>query len=244
MTKRKVVSLLSKLSSAKSSECLLNGIHLIKPYEKRFLTISFLNQHALNLAVESEAFYDALQNSDILLRDGIGIKIAQKIKRKVIGPNFNGTDLIPLIIEKVKASDSVEFFVFGTEEPWLTKGVENLIGNHDVVQRTGFFSDVEYINLLKKNHNPNAFNVVILAMGMPKQEMLAESIKKEISASGLIISGGAIIDFYAQRQPRAPKWMRDLSLEWLYRLIKEPKRLFKRYVIGIPKFFYYLLVGK
>jgi len=85
---------------------------------------------------------------------------------------------------------------------------------------------------------------VILAMGMPKQEILAEFIKKEISASGLIISGGAIIDFYAQRQPRAPKLVRELSLEWFYRLLKEPKRLFKRYVFGIPKFFYYLLVGK
>lgn len=244
MTQKKILSLIQKLNSANSNELLLDSIAFKQPLESKFLSVAFLNQHALNLSVGSEEFYYGLLNSDILLRDGIGVKLAQKIKRSPVGPNFNGTDLIPLILEKAKQNQNVSFFVFGTEEPWLSKGVHNLIGEHNVILKDGFLDDQEYLDVLKKNVNQDGFNLVLLAMGMPKQELLAERIKKEVEVPGLIISGGAVVDFYAQRHPRAPRWMRELSLEWFYRLLKEPRRLFKRYVIGIPKFFYYVLVNK
>ena len=81
-------------------------------------------------------------------------------------------------------------------------------------------------------------------MGMPKQEQLAYEIQKNIQGSGIIICGGAIIDFKAGKVKRAPKIFRTLSLEWLYRLMNEPRRLFKRYVIGIPFFFFQLIKKK
>ena len=104
------------------------------------------------------------------------------------------------------------------------------------------FHDLDfYIDFLKQHSQPQGYSVIVLAMGMPKQEILAQMIKINLKTNGLVICGGAIIDFQAERFSRAPQWIRDLSLEWLYRLLKEPKRLFKRYIIGIPVFFFQLL---
>jgi exopolysaccharide biosynthesis WecB/TagA/CpsF family protein len=69
-------------------------------------------------------------------------------------------------------------------------------------------------------------------MGMPKQELLSATIARELPGPMLIVNGGAILDFLAHRVPRAPRVMRNLGLEWLFRLLIEPTRLWRRYLIG------------
>ena len=102
----------------------------------------------------------------------------------------------------------------------------------------GFQDLLTYISDAQK-HKPA---VIVLAMGMPKQEILAQQLKQELKQElkhpCLIICGGAILDFLAGRVTRSPLWMQKLGLERLYRLILEPKRLFKRYVNGNPLFLY------
>jgi exopolysaccharide biosynthesis WecB/TagA/CpsF family protein len=71
---------------------------------------------------------------------------------------------------------------------------------------------------------------------MPKQEQVAAQLRKQLSNGCLIVCGGAIIDFLGGKVTRAPLWVRNWGIEWMYRLAVEPKRLFKRYVIGNPKF--------
>ena len=79
--------------------------------------------------------------------------------------------------------------------------------------------------------------LIVLGMGMPKQERLALKIKDMLSDNDvLIVNGGAIIDRISGVVERAPSWMAENGLEWLYRLCKEPGRLFRRYVIGNPMF--------
>jgi exopolysaccharide biosynthesis WecB/TagA/CpsF family protein len=73
-------------------------------------------------------------------------------------------------------------------------------------------------------------------MGMPRQEQLAQQLRSTASNSPLIICGGAILDFLGGKVGRAPRWMQAIGVEWLYRLYREPKRLFKRYVLGNPVF--------
>jgi len=77
--------------------------------------------------------------------------------------------------------------------------------------------------------------LIVLGMGMPKQEAVAA----ELAVTGgpcLIVCGGAILDFLGGKVSRAPEWLRRLGGEWLYRLLREPKRLFMRYVVGNPLF--------
>jgi exopolysaccharide biosynthesis WecB/TagA/CpsF family protein len=73
-------------------------------------------------------------------------------------------------------------------------------------------------------------------MGMPRQEEMACVLRAALTHPCLIVCGGAIIDFLGGRAPRAPVWMRRFGLEWVYRLMQEPGRLFRRYVLGNPLF--------
>lgn len=211
-------------------------------------SIGFLNQHGFNLMVKSPHIVESFTALDHVFRDGIGIKLACKFKGLAPGANLNGTDLIPQTIALVKQHTSPLCIVLGTQQPWLDEGSKTLFDSNNVHTLDGFQSPDSYAdfvqNRLNNHHNQTDFIIIVLAMGMPKQEAVAATLKRMINRPCLIICGGAIVDFKAKRFKRAPAWMRDNGLEWSYRLFSEPNRLFKRYVIGIPLFFSYLLMNK
>lgn len=229
--------ILHKLSIFNNSETLLDELVTRSKHNDSFTTVGFLNQHGFNLMLEAPLTFTSFHNLDYLLRDGIGISLALKYFSMPQGANLNGTDLIPQLVESFD-KDNTDYFVLGTESPWLEKGSQNLIGENIKGLMDGFQATESYIDFLKECIQPGRFNVIILAMGMPKQEAIASRIKEEVDGAGIVICGGAIIDFQAGRFKRAPDWVKRCSLEWLYRLLKEPKRLFKRYVIGIPVFMF------
>lgn len=229
--------ILQKLSIFNNSEALVDELVSQSKHQDSYTTVGFLNQHGFNLMLETPLTFNSFNNLDYLLRDGIGISLALKYFSMPQGANLNGTDLIPQLVESFDKGET-DYFVLGTESPWLEKGSQNLIGENIKGLMDGFQAAESYIDFLKQGIQPERFNVIILAMGMPKQEAIATRIKEEVDGAGLVICGGAIIDFQAGRFKRAPDWVKKCSLEWLYRLLKEPKRLFKRYVIGIPLFMF------
>jgi N-acetylglucosaminyldiphosphoundecaprenol N-acetyl-beta-D-mannosaminyltransferase len=92
---------------------------------------------------------------------------------------------------------------------------------------------VEDIN----NSNPD---IVWVGLGSPKQDLWMYEHRGRINAP-VMVGVGAAFDFLAQVKPQAPRWMRDNGLEWLFRLITEPKRLWRRYLVDYPLFIYYFL---
>lgn len=199
-------------------------------------SLSFLNAHAVNMVYENEAFYGFLAQSSHLLRDGIGVKIAMKLFGKVETENLNGTDLIPVILDKYKDRSLA---IFGASREALNacqaklaeQGVCNI-----VCTEHGFLEEQAYLELCRV-HMPD---IIVLCMGMPKQELLAQKIQDQ-NLCRLVICGGGWADFYSGIKVRAPLWIRRLSLEWLHRLWREPKRLGKRYTLGVLYFFYIVL---
>jgi N-acetylglucosaminyldiphosphoundecaprenol N-acetyl-beta-D-mannosaminyltransferase len=191
--------------------------------------VSFLNAHAVNLAWNSPELAEALLASDVLLRDGVGVEIALKRCGLPVGRNSNGTDLIPRIADRYRGR---RVAVYGTRDPWLADAAAKLTerGNQVVDTADGFASDTTTYVERFRTHSPD---LVILAMGMPKQELIAVQLR---AAAGdrpvVIVNGGAIADFLAGKVSRAPKELQALRLEWVFRLVQEPRRLFKRYVIG------------
>lgn len=194
-------------------------------------TLSFVNKHAFNLAWEDELLLAALARSTVLLRDGVGLEFC--LKRLGIGPgcNSNGTDFIPLFLSSASPRAVA---IFGTREPWLSRASDRIqaMGHKVIGSADGFGPTREYVDLCRK-HKPD---VILLGMGMPKQEMVAVVLAAELDHPCLIINGGAVLDFLAERYPRAPAWIRRIRLEWLFRLTREPKRLASRYLIGGVKF--------
>ncbi len=232
--KARWVFLVHKIHRIYSSEDLSLKIQQMTNPDSPFI-LAFVNAHAMNEAAEKIEFYEALKQSDMILRDGSGIAMLYKKLALDAGLNLNGTDLIPNIL---KESNKKKIALYGTQEPYLTQAkthVNTVLAQESIVQtQHGFHELSVYLDEAKKEMP----DIIVLAMGMPKQEILANKLKQELSHPCLIICGGAILDFLAGRVSRAPSWMRKFGMEWLYRLMLEPKRLFKRYVIGNPLFMY------
>lgn len=236
------------------SDTILNSLTLLdnKGYEHMLnelsqtddgVVVGFLNQHGYNLMERHPHLQPRFMDMDYMLRDGIGIKLACQLNGIDPGLNLNGTDFIPKLLARLQSGSSqpLEFFAMGTQEPWLSRGAEALFGTRSVRTMDGFQDDQVYVDFFNTHHTPGHLAVVVLAMGMPKQEHIAQMLKESASNAAVIICGGAILDFAAERVDRAPAWMRKMGMEWLYRLCKEPRRLFRRYIIGIPMFLMYVM---
>lgn len=201
--------------------------HPARPY-----VVSFLNANGANLAWETPSLHERLLRSDLLLRDGIGVELALLAFGRPRGLNMNGTDFIPQI---ARAYAGRRAALFGTRSPWLERARETLEseGLTVVAVEDGFAPPERYLHLTEQNRP----DLVILAMGMPKQEHLSIQLREQLAYPVLIVNGGAVLDFLGGKVTRAPEIMRRTRSEWAYRLALEPKRLARRYLIGIPVFF-------
>jgi exopolysaccharide biosynthesis WecB/TagA/CpsF family protein len=191
------------------------------------VVLSFVNAHAYNLCWTHEEFASALLKSDIVFRDGAGMKLLYKFLHFKPGHNLCGTDFIPYYL---KHSAPLKVALLGTEQPYLQKAADKIreMGHHVVLTASGFLSNSDYLPLVEESHP----DIILLGMGMPKQEIVSALVKDNYSGRCLLINGGAIIDYLGHKVKRAPSWIRKVGFEWLFRLVLEPKRLFKRYVVG------------
>ncbi|RCL27353.1 glycosyltransferase [Pseudomonas sp. AFG_SD02_1510_Pfu_092] len=193
--------------------------------------LGFVNAHAMNLVVRDGAYCQALSAADVLLRDGSGMAMLYRRLGLPPGLNMNGTDFIPRLMAAYRGR-RVAFW--GTRQPYLDQAVQRsaaLYGLLPVSVHDGFASVETYLQLARQQQP----ELIVLGMGMPRQEAVAA----RLAATGgpcLIVCGGAILDFLGGKVSRAPQWLRRLGGEWVYRLLREPKRLFMRYVLGNPLF--------
>ena len=199
--------------------------------------LGFVNAHAMNLVVRDGACHQALSADDVLLRDGSGMAILYRRLGLEPGLNMNGTDFIPRLLAAYRGR-RVAFW--GTRQPYLDQAVQRSATRFGVVPvsvHDGFASVDTYLQLASELQP----ELIVLGMGMPRQEVVAA----RLAATGgpcLIVCGGAILDFLGGKVSRAPEWLRRLGGEWLYRLLREPKRLFMRYVVGNPLFLLRILL--
>jgi len=198
--------------------------------------IAFVNAHCFNVSQKDTEYRKALLGANLILNDGIGVKIGMRLKKQSLKENMNGTDFIPRVLELSSIEKKNVFFLGG--KPGVSdiavKNVQsqfpdlNIVGSND-----GYFIDsdevIKKINSLKTD-------VLIVGMGVPRQELWIAENKNKLNTK-VCIAGGAIIDFQAGNVKRAPVWIQKLHLEWVYRLVQEPRRLWKRYFIGNAMFF-------
>ena len=203
----------------------------------RPLVLAFVNAHALNSVAGPGAlpaeFFSALSGADTLLRDGSGVSVLFKLLHMAPGRNLNGTDFIPRLIRSFNGRPTA---LLGTREPYLEQAASvvrhSLAPDTPLVCAHGFMALDEYVALVRAQRSA----LVVLGMGMPRQEAVAAALREAVTHPCLIVCGGAIIDFLGGKTPRAPRWMRRSGIEWLFRLLREPRRLFARYVMGNPLF--------
>ncbi|PID91735.1 MAG: hypothetical protein CSA96_06560 [Bacteroidetes bacterium] len=210
--------------------------------------INTINAYSYVVAEEDEEFKKALQASDLLLPDGFPIVWA--VKRFCNEQIFKiaGADIHQYLLEKAN-KEALKVFYLGSMPSTLEAIGERIGRVYPNVTFSCFsppykpvFSDEDNRQMLDA---VNAFKPDILFVGMtaPKQEIWSYRHKDSLD-TGVICSIGAVFDFYAGTVKRAPAWMIKLRLEWFFRLVKEPKRMWRRYLVYSPRFFRYVLQKK
>lgn len=214
----------------------------------RKLLISTLNAYSYTLVRSDHEFAEALRNSDILLPDGISIVHAKFILKGERIRKIAGADLFKYEMNRLNESGGSCFFL-GSKESTLELIIKRLGKDFPNVKAGTFspsFSDVfteeENRTIIKK---VNSFRPDVLFIGMtaPKQEKWAYKHFDQLEAVHVCCIG-AVFDFYAGTIKRAPLWMINLGLEWFHRLIKDPVRMWRRYLIGNSKFIWLVIKEK
>ncbi|QQS50429.1 MAG: WecB/TagA/CpsF family glycosyltransferase [Bacteroidota bacterium] len=210
---------------------------------KQCRTLFFINAHCFNMAQKNEAYKICLDKADLVLNDGIGIELAARYSGISLPENMNGTDLIPKIIE-MAYNQNKKFFLLGGQPGVIEKTKEVLEKKHPGIKivgsHSGYFDSAENEKIITEINNSQA-NLLIVGMGVPRQEIWIMENLERFNQLKLAIGGGAIVDFIAGKVKRAPLWIQKIKMEWFYRFIHEPKRLFKRYFVGNFVFFMYII---
>jgi N-acetylglucosaminyldiphosphoundecaprenol N-acetyl-beta-D-mannosaminyltransferase len=210
--------------------------------------ISTINPHSYCIAKEDPDFENALQASDVLLPDGIGIVFAA---RWLVGKRISkiaGSDLHTHLIQKAN-KEGLKIFYLGASQNTLQK-IQSRLAKEQPNCKGGYYSPPFKAEFSQEENTEmiaaiNAFAPDILFVGMtaPKQEKWVHAHKSHVDAR-IICSIGAVFDFYAGTVKRPSAFWINLGLEWLPRLLKEPKRLFKRNFISTPRFLFDLVTWK
>ena len=200
--------------------------------------VAYANAHSLELSEQDPGFKAVLKEAAMVLNDGVGVSVAAKlIAGQSFPANLNGTDLTPRILDLAAEKQWRVFFLgaeAGVAETAKARLREINSGLLVVGTHSGFFPASETGNVVQQIREAET-DLLLVAMGNPAQEKwLARHLEETGAKIGIGV--GAFLDFTAGLVRRAPTWMRDLKIEWLYRVSCEPGRLWKRYFVGGPVF--------
>jgi exopolysaccharide biosynthesis WecB/TagA/CpsF family protein len=203
---------------------------------RQSLKIAFCNAHTANLAWGNPALRQMLGRFTVF-PDGIGVDLGAKLLHgRVFAANLNGTDFVPALL--AAEPKPLRIALFGARPGVAERAAEAIARttpHHQIAACCDGFADPASTQGFLAELKRDPVDLILVAMGNPVQEQwIAANITPEHAT--LAMGVGALFDFLAGEVPRAPMWMRQARLEWLYRLAQEPGRLFRRYVLGNPLF--------
>ena len=191
--------------------------------------------HIVKLETDKE-LQEIYEHADLVLTDGKPLIWISKLYGKPIKEKVSGSDLFPLLC-RLSAQKGYRMFFLGAAEGVADKAVECLKRKYEGLEVCGTYSppkgfennpdETDYIIESIQKLNPD---ILIVALGCPKQEKFIYKYKERLNVP-ISLGLGASLDFEAGHIKRAPKWMRESGLEWFFRILQDPKRLIKRYLI-------------
>jgi len=226
----------------------VDDISAIKIVPGKKQIINTINPHSYVTAKEDKLFEKALRTSDTLLPDGSGIVLAAKQINKENIQKIAGSDLHIYLLEELDKTGGSVFYM-GASGETLTKIHERVAKEYPSVKVGSYSPPFKSEFSQEENHEirskVNAFDPDVLFVGMtaPKQEKWLNEHKDELDYK-IASSIGAVFDFYAGTVVRPSQFWLDLHLEWLPRLLKEPKRLWRRNFVSTPLFMIDMMLYK
>lgn len=215
------------------------------------LLINTINAHSYNTALKDELFQEALLKGDVLIPDGAGIVLACNWLKAKSRPKerIAGWDLFEFEMKKLNEKGGICFFM-GSSEKVLSLIKENARRDYPNIEVQTYsppykaeFSEEDNRLIIEAINNARP-DLLWIGMTAPKQEKWVYTHWNELDVNCHCGTIGAVFDFYAGTIKRAPYWWQFYYLEWLYRLLKEPKRMWRRYVVGNVLFVFNVLKEK
>ena len=207
--------------------------------------------HLVKLQKDQE-FYEVYMQADYRVCDSQLLLLASRFLGTPLKEKISGSDLFPAFYKFYAKSDDVKIFLLGGKEGAAEAAQQNInqkVGRKIIVETycppMGFENDPEECAKIIQIINESGANVLAVGVGAPKQEKWIAQHKNKLDHKiKTFFAIGATIDFEAGLTQRAPSWISQAGLEWLYRLLSEPKRLWKRYLIDDPVFFFLIALQK
>lgn len=206
--------------------------------------------HIIKLQKDRD-FYQIYQKANYRLCDSQMLMIASRFLGTPIQEKISGSDLFPAFYRYYAKDKSVKIFLLGGPKgaaQTAQKNINDLVGREMVVDYYcppfGFENNAAECRKIVDKINNSGATVLAVGLGAPKQEKWIYEYKNSLKGIKTFFAIGATIEFEAGFIPRAPQWMSIAGIEWLYRLIQEPRRLWKRYLIEDTSFFFLILLQK
>lgn len=206
-----------------------------------------VNVHMCMEAHDDPAFATIVNDADFATADGMPMLKSLNGFHHIKQERVAGNDIMPAIMAEAERQ-GLGIFLYGGEQEVLDLIVKKASVNFPRLRIVGSISPPfrppteQEMNEDADRVNSSGANIVLVSLGCPKQERWMAAMKGSVKAIMLGLGGAFLL--FADKDTRAPKWMRDLSLEWLYRLALEPGRLWKRYFITNTRFLFLLIQAR
>lgn len=200
--------------------------------------VYFVNTFYMNLAWEDEPYRQAVVRGDHVFGDGTGIRMASRLVRRPVVDNVNGTDMIfPLCA--LCQRRAFKMYLLGCA-PGVAEGMKDWIeseypGTQVVGFHHGYFDRQTENEAIVQAINESGAEVLLVGFSAPLQELWIDKNAAKLRCPVMMGVGG-LFDVYAGDKPRPSLLLRKLGLEWFGRLMHEPRRLWRRYLVGNPLF--------
>lgn len=186
----------------------------------------------------NDELWGYLRNADFVTADGMPIVLLSKLLRRALPERVTGADMVPRICQRC-AEEGLSVYVLGGDKDAVEEAFKKLEVGSCKLRVVGI--DPAFVKLdedlpeIIERINGAKPDILFVALGNPKQELWMGRNKEKLDVGAMIGIGGTF-NFLAGRVKRAPKWMQKSGLEWIYRIIQEPGRLWRRYAYGLVKF--------
>ena len=205
------------------------------------------NPHSLVVAQHDDSFQSALTKANLVVADGVGVTFMARLVGAQIGPRITGSDYFQAVLNALQHRGGGRVFFFGSSQRVLDLIAKRFAADFPSLTLCGAlsppfgsWSDEEngWMVQVISDAKPD---VLWVGMTAPKQEKWVEDNRRQLTAP-VIGSIGAVFDFYAGTYARAPQWVCRIGLEWAYRFILEPRRMWQRNCVSAPKFVWLVLL--
>lgn len=216
-------------------------VSAVKEYiEKRKpLHLIGVNADKINELYRNERLKRIVNHCGIINADGVSVVWASKKLKRPLKERVAGIDLMEELL-KLAEKENYEVYFLGARQEILEQCVEKIKENHPKIHvagyRNGYFSKDEWSNVAAELEKSKA-RIVFVGITSPLKEYLIDYFQSK-NLSAVFMGVGGSFDVISGNIPRAPKWVQKLGLEWLFRVLQEPKRLWKRYLVGNSEFIF------